>query len=134
MKRLRGIAASRGIASGPAFRFQRITFDIDQATIDDPVAELGRADEPAGLGQRRTSLDDQARGHGLVVGDGRADMDPALVVKMDFVQSRNACDVDQRAHLPGATLQLDQQISPTGNDPRLCAMLGQQAEGVVKGG
>ena len=42
MKRLRGIAASRGIASGPAFRFQRTALEISQATIEDPAAEWGR--------------------------------------------------------------------------------------------
>ncbi len=42
MKTLRGIAASRGIAIGPSFRFQRTDLSFDRCTVEDPTAEWTR--------------------------------------------------------------------------------------------
>ncbi|RLC83232.1 MAG: phosphoenolpyruvate--protein phosphotransferase, partial [Chloroflexi bacterium] len=42
MKTLRGIAASRGIAIGPAFHFRRADLSFERRTVEDPTAELAR--------------------------------------------------------------------------------------------
>ena len=42
MKTLQGIAASRGIAIGPAFRFQKADLCIECSTVQDPSAEWAR--------------------------------------------------------------------------------------------
>jgi len=42
MKTLRGIAASRGIAVGPAFHFQRADLRFERHTVEDPTAEWAR--------------------------------------------------------------------------------------------
>lgn len=42
MKKLNGVAASRGICIGPAFQFQRIELDTEKKEINDPEAELER--------------------------------------------------------------------------------------------
>jgi phosphoenolpyruvate-protein phosphotransferase len=42
MKILHGIAASRGIATGPAFHFKRVTLTIDTRSCDDTAAEWAR--------------------------------------------------------------------------------------------
>ena len=42
MKTLRGIAASRGIAVGPAFHFQRADLRFERHTVEDPTAEWTR--------------------------------------------------------------------------------------------
>ena len=42
MKTLRGIAASRGIAVGPAFHFQRADLRFERRTVEDPAAEWAR--------------------------------------------------------------------------------------------
>jgi phosphoenolpyruvate-protein phosphotransferase len=42
MKTLCGIAASRGVAVGPAFRFRRTGLYWDRCTVEDPVAEWTR--------------------------------------------------------------------------------------------
>jgi len=42
MKTLRGIAASRGIAIGPAFHFRRADLRFERHTVHDPVAEWTR--------------------------------------------------------------------------------------------
>jgi len=42
MKTLRGIAASRGIAIGPAFHFRRADLCFERRTVDDPAAEWAR--------------------------------------------------------------------------------------------
>jgi phosphoenolpyruvate-protein phosphotransferase len=39
MRRLHGLAASRGIVNGPAFQFRRATLEIDYATVGDPAVE-----------------------------------------------------------------------------------------------
>ena len=42
MKTLQGIAASRGIAIGPAFRFQKADLCFERSTVQDPSAECAR--------------------------------------------------------------------------------------------
>lgn len=42
MKTLRGIAASRGIAIGPAFHFRRADLRFERYTVEDPAAEWAR--------------------------------------------------------------------------------------------
>ncbi len=42
MKTLRGIAASRGIAIGPAFHFRRADLSFERRTVEDPTAEWAR--------------------------------------------------------------------------------------------
>jgi len=42
VKTLRGIAASRGIAIGPSFRFQRADLSFDRWIVEDPAAEWTR--------------------------------------------------------------------------------------------
>ncbi len=42
MKKLNGVAASRGICIGPAFQFQRIELDTEKKEINDPEAEVAR--------------------------------------------------------------------------------------------
>ncbi|HEY66902.1 MAG TPA: phosphoenolpyruvate--protein phosphotransferase [Thermoflexia bacterium] len=42
MKTLRGIAASRGIAIGPAFHFRRADLSFERCTVEDPTAEWAR--------------------------------------------------------------------------------------------
>jgi len=42
MRTLRGIAASTGIAIGPAFRFRRPDLDFERRTVEDPTAEFAR--------------------------------------------------------------------------------------------
>ena len=42
MQKVRGIAASPGIAIGPAFRFERATLQVERHTVDDPEAEWAR--------------------------------------------------------------------------------------------
>ncbi len=42
MRKVRGIAASPGIAIGPAFRFERATLQVERHTVDDPEAEWAR--------------------------------------------------------------------------------------------
>lgn len=42
MKTLRGIAASRGVAIGPAFRFRRADLRFERHTVEDPAAEWAR--------------------------------------------------------------------------------------------
>lgn len=42
MKTLRGIAASHGIAIGPAFHFRRADLHFDRCMVEDPAAEWGR--------------------------------------------------------------------------------------------
>jgi len=42
MKTLQGIAASRGIAIGPAFHFQRADLSFERCTVEDPAAEWTR--------------------------------------------------------------------------------------------
>ncbi len=42
MKTLQGIAASRGIAIGPAFHFQRADLSFERCTVEDPAAEWAR--------------------------------------------------------------------------------------------
>ena len=42
MKTLHGIAASRGIAVGPAFHFQRADLRFERHTVEDPTAEWAR--------------------------------------------------------------------------------------------
>ena len=42
MKTLRGIAASRGIAIGPAFHFRRADLSFERCTVEDPAAEWAR--------------------------------------------------------------------------------------------
>ena len=39
MRRLRGLAASRGIVNGPAFQIRRAILEIDEATVGDPAVE-----------------------------------------------------------------------------------------------
>ncbi len=97
-----------------------------------PVAQLGSADLPAGQCQRETPLDQQPGGRDLVVRDRRADVDQALIIEVDSIQASDAGDVDQRARLADAAPQLDQQVGATGDDARLWAMLGQQAQSLIK--
>lgn len=42
MKTLRGIAASQGIAIGPAFRFRQVDLRFERYTVEDPAAEWAR--------------------------------------------------------------------------------------------
>jgi phosphoenolpyruvate-protein phosphotransferase len=42
MRTLRGIAASRGIAIGPAFHFRRAGLHFERCTVEDPAAEWAR--------------------------------------------------------------------------------------------
>ena len=42
MRTLRGIAASRGIAIGPAFHFRRADLSFEHCTVEDPAAEWAR--------------------------------------------------------------------------------------------
>ncbi|MFQ6102396.1 MAG: phosphoenolpyruvate--protein phosphotransferase [Anaerolineae bacterium] len=42
MNRLHGIAASRGMAIGPAFRFRRADLRFERCTVDDPATEWAR--------------------------------------------------------------------------------------------
>jgi phosphotransferase system enzyme I (PtsI) len=42
MKTLHGIPASRGIAVGPAFHFQRADLRFERRTVEDPAAEWAR--------------------------------------------------------------------------------------------
>jgi phosphoenolpyruvate-protein phosphotransferase len=42
MKTLRGIAASRGVAIGPAFHFRRADLRFERHTVEDPAAEWAR--------------------------------------------------------------------------------------------
>ncbi len=54
MKTLRGIAASRGIAIGPAFQFRQPTLRVTQSLVQDPAAEWQRF--RAALGTARQQL------------------------------------------------------------------------------
>ncbi len=47
MKRLEGIAASRGIAIGPAFLYRQVNLDFERREIDDPEAEWERFESAA---------------------------------------------------------------------------------------
>lgn len=44
MRKLTGIAASRGVAIGPVFRFEGVEFDVVCEEIDDPAAEWARCE------------------------------------------------------------------------------------------
>ncbi len=55
MKEYRGIAASRGIAVGPAFHFRRAELSIERYTVEDPSAEWARFE--AALNAAREQLD-----------------------------------------------------------------------------
>lgn len=44
MKKLTGVAASRGICIGPAFQFQRSELDVQKIEINDPDVEIARLD------------------------------------------------------------------------------------------
>jgi phosphotransferase system enzyme I (PtsI) len=55
MKELRGIAASRGIAIGPAFHFRRAELAVERCTVKDPSAEWARFE--AALNTARDQLE-----------------------------------------------------------------------------
>jgi len=56
MRKVHGIAASRGIAIGPAFRFRKIDLAFERCTIEDPAAEWARLE--AALETAREQLDE----------------------------------------------------------------------------
>ena len=56
MRELRGIAASRGIAIGPVFRFRRIDLAFDRFAVEDPAVEWARIE--AALKTAREQLDE----------------------------------------------------------------------------
>ena len=56
MRKVHGIAASRGIAIGPAFRFRKIDLAFERCTIEDPTAEWARLE--AALETAREQLDE----------------------------------------------------------------------------
>ena len=56
MRTLRGIAASRGIAIGPAFHFRRADLRFERCTVEDPAAEWARLE--AALETAREQLAD----------------------------------------------------------------------------
>jgi phosphoenolpyruvate-protein phosphotransferase len=56
MRTLRGVAASRGIAIGPAFHFRRADLCFDRCTVENPAAEWARCQ--AALETAREQLDD----------------------------------------------------------------------------
>jgi len=55
MKKLNGVAASRGICIGPAFQFHRIELDTEKKEISDPNAEVARLD--AALASAKSQID-----------------------------------------------------------------------------
>jgi phosphoenolpyruvate-protein phosphotransferase len=56
MKILRGIPASKGIASGPAFQFKRAERRIERYTVSDPQAEIQRLASALEQGRKELAL------------------------------------------------------------------------------
>lgn len=78
MRVLRGVAASPGIAHGPAFQFRQSSLRIHQVTVEDPVAEWRRFETALDLarqqlaeiyGSARGELADIFRAHALMLED-----------------------------------------------------------------
>ncbi len=78
MKILRGIAASPGIAYGPAFQLRQPSLHVKHATVEDPVAECERFEAALDLarqqlaeiyGSGRDELADIFRAHALMLED-----------------------------------------------------------------
>ena len=62
----------------------------------------------------------------MIVGDQRAQVDPAVFIEHDAGQPRHARDIDQgRDPAPRAAVHFEQQVRAARDYARLCAVLGQ---------
>ena len=66
MQAIKGIAASRGIAIGPAFHFKRTSLEFQRCTVDDVAAEWARFESALGVAHRQLEaiIDQATREHG----------------------------------------------------------------------
>ena len=56
MKKLQGIAASRGTAIGPAFHFRRVELVCERHTVEDPKAECARLEDALEIAREQLAL------------------------------------------------------------------------------
>src|SRR5512147_2582711 len=66
MQTIKGIAASRGIAIGPAFHFKRVSLEFQRCTVDDVGAEWARFESALSVAHRQLEaiLEQASREHG----------------------------------------------------------------------